>query len=71
MNSKSILLFSILSILTFSASAQTFKNEFGFKSDNDSYLAQGSDRYYTNGLFINYRRAMDQSKLKNGLEKNL
>jgi lipid A 3-O-deacylase len=69
MNSKSILLFSILSILTFSASAQTFKNEFGFKSDNDSYLAQGSDRYYTNGLFINYRRAMDQSKLKNGLEK--
>jgi hypothetical protein len=69
MNSKSILLFSILYILTFSASAQTFKNEFGFKSDNDSYLAQGSDRYYTNGLFINYRRAMDQSKLKNGLEK--
>nr|WP_294871182.1 lipid A deacylase LpxR family protein [uncultured Pedobacter sp.] len=71
MNSKSILLFSILSILTFGASAQTFKNEFGFKSDNDSYLAQGSDRYYTNGLFINYRRAMDQSKLKNGLEKKI
>jgi hypothetical protein len=71
MNSKSILLSSILSILTFSASAQTFKNEFGFKSDNDSYLAQGSDRYYTNGLFIDYRRAMDQSKLKNGLEKKI
>jgi len=71
MNSKSILLFSILSILTFGASAQTYKNEFGFKSDNDSYLAQGSDRYYTNGLFIDYRRAMDQSKLKNGLEKKI
>jgi len=71
MNSRSILLFSILFILTFSASAQTFKNEFGFKSDNDSYLAQGSDRYYTNGLFIDYRRAMDQSKLKNGLEKKI
>ncbi|ETZ20426.1 lipid A deacylase LpxR family protein [Pedobacter sp. V48] len=71
MNSKSILLFSILSILTFGASAQTFKNEFGFKSDNDSYLAQGSDRYYTNGLFIDYRRAMDQSKLRNGLEKKI
>jgi len=69
MNGKSILLFSILSILTFGASAQTYKNEFGFKSDNDSYLAQGSDRYYTNGLFIDYRRAMDQSKLKTGLEK--
>lgn len=71
MNSKSILLFSILSILTFGASAQTYKNEFGFKSDNDSYLAQGSDRYYTNGLFIDYRRAMDQSKLKTGLEKKI
>jgi hypothetical protein len=71
MNSKSILLFSILSVLTFGASAQTYKNEFGFKSDNDSYLAQGSDRYYTNGLFIDYRRAMDQSKLKTGLEKKI
>ena len=49
--------------------AQTYQNEFGFKSDNDSYLAQGSDRYYTNGLFINFRRALDQSKLKAGLEK--
>ncbi|WP_214229203.1 lipid A deacylase LpxR family protein [Pedobacter sp. B4-66] len=71
MNSKSILLFSFLSILAFGASAQTYKNEFGFKSDNDSYLAQGSDRYYTNGLFIDYRRAMDQSKLKTGLEKKI
>ena len=49
--------------------SQTYKNEFGFRSDNDSYLAQGSDRYYTNGLFIHFRRAMDQSKLKEGLEK--
>lgn len=71
MNCKSILLFPILFILTFGASAQTYKNEFGFKSDNDSYLAQGSDRYYTNGLFIDYRRAMDQSKLKSGLEKKI
>lgn len=51
------------------AMAQNFKNEFGFKSDNDSYLAQGSDRYYTNGLFINFRRAMNQATLKEGLEK--
>lgn len=71
MNSKSIFLLPILFILAFNASAQTFKNEFGFKSDNDSYLAQGSDRYYTNGLFIDYRRAMDQSKLKDGLEKKI
>ncbi|RZK73710.1 MAG: lipid A deacylase LpxR family protein, partial [Pedobacter sp.] len=46
-----LLLFSQTSDLL----AQTYKNEFGFKSDNDSYLAQGSDRYYTNGLFINFR----------------
>ncbi|MES2830137.1 MAG: lipid A deacylase LpxR family protein [Bacteroidota bacterium] len=51
--------------------AQSYKNEFGFKSDNDSYLAQGSDRYYTNGLFLSFRRATDQSKLKQGLEKKI
>lgn len=32
-------------------------------------MAQGSDRYYTNGLFIHFRRATDQSQLKDGLEK--
>jgi lipid A 3-O-deacylase len=51
------------------ANAQTYKNEFGFKSDNDSYLGQGSDRYYTNGLFLNFRHATDQQQLKEGLEK--
>lgn len=51
--------------------AQDFKHEFGFRSDNDSYLAQGSDRYYTNGLFINYRFATSQSKLKEGVEKKI
>ncbi|WP_345955677.1 lipid A deacylase LpxR family protein [Mucilaginibacter sp. PAMB04168] len=39
--------------------AQNRTHEFGFQSDNDSFLAQGSDRYYTNGLFIFYRRGMD------------
>jgi lipid A 3-O-deacylase len=51
--------------------AQTYKNEFGFKSDNDSYLGQGSDRYYTNGLFINFRHARDQQKLKASVEKKI
>jgi lipid A 3-O-deacylase len=62
----------ILLLLLFTsalAHAQTYKNEFGFKSDNDSYLGQGSDRYYTNGLFINFRRALDQQNLPAGLEK--
>ncbi|MEJ7692718.1 lipid A deacylase LpxR family protein [Daejeonella sp.] len=46
-----------------------FKNEFGFRSDNDAYLAYGQDRYYTNGLFIYFRRATDQSKLSKQLNK--
>lgn len=66
-NRLSLLL--LLIFFTAAAHAQNYKNEFGFKSDNDSYLGQGSDRYYTNGLFINFRRAMDQQKLREGLEK--
>lgn len=46
-----------------------FKNEFGFRSDNDAYLAYGQDRYYTNGLFIYLRRATDQTKLPKNLNK--
>lgn len=53
----------------FSTSAQSFKNEFGFKSDNDAYLFYGQDRYYTNGLFIYFRHATDQQKLGEKLEK--
>jgi len=49
--------------------AQNYKNEFGFKSDNDAYLFYGQDRYYTNGLFINFRHASDQRKLGPNLEK--
>jgi len=44
---------------------KSYKSEFGFRSENDSYLAQGQDRYYTNGLFLNFRSALDQSALKN------
>lgn len=55
--------------LSLSLLAQDFKNEFGFKSDNDSYLGFGSDRYYTNGLFINFRHAINQNKLSPKTEK--
>ncbi|HQS04711.1 lipid A deacylase LpxR family protein [Daejeonella sp.] len=48
-----------------SAQESSYKSEFGFISDNDSYLAQGQDRYYTNGLFLKFRTALDQSALKN------
>jgi hypothetical protein len=47
------------------AQNNSYKNEFGFRTENDSYLAQGQDRYYTNGLSLNFRSAIDQSKLRN------
>ncbi|MEQ7800238.1 lipid A deacylase LpxR family protein [Pedobacter sp. ASV1-7] len=66
---KHLLIALLFSTFSISAFSQTYKNEFGFRSDNDSYLAQGSDRYYTNGLFIHFRRALNQQDLKEGLEK--
>lgn len=45
------------------AFAQNHVNEVGFQSDNDSFLAQGSDRYYTNGFFLFYRHATDAKKI--------
>lgn len=69
MNSKKAFAIVALLVCAIPAFSQTYKNEFGFRSDNDSYLAQGSDRYYTNGLFIHFRHATDQSALKAGLEK--
>ena len=68
---KIILLFTIiLNFSWFSLEAQTtnYKSEFGFRSENDSYLAGGQDRYYTNGLALNFRTALNEMKFKN---KNL
>jgi lipid A 3-O-deacylase len=55
----------------FAQSSWIYKDEFGFKSDNDSYLAQGSDRYYTNGLFLTFRHAMDQRKVYGKINKKI
>jgi lipid A 3-O-deacylase len=38
--------------------AQTHGNEIGVETDNDSYLLQGSDRYYTDGIFLYFRHAL-------------
>jgi lipid A 3-O-deacylase len=54
-----LIFFTILSLTVSQLYAQNRTQEFGFQSDNDSFLAQGSDRYYTNGLFLFYRRGMD------------
>lgn len=59
---------AILAIV-YSSFAQEYKNEFGFKSDNDSYLWYGQDRYYTNGLFVYFRHATNQQKRNKKLEK--
>lgn len=37
---------------------QSHKTEIGIENDNDSFLLQGSDRYYTDGFFIYYRTAL-------------
>lgn len=60
MNFRRCILFSILflSVLFSSAQQRNYQNELGFQTDNDAYLAQGSDRYYTNGLFIYFRHAL-------------
>ncbi|MFD0767112.1 lipid A deacylase LpxR family protein [Mucilaginibacter lutimaris] len=62
---KKILFLLALCILAVANSyAQNRANEIGFQSDNDSFLGQGSDRYYTNGFFIKYNKAIDFSKMK-------
>jgi lipid A 3-O-deacylase len=42
----------------FKAFSQTHSTEIGVQSDNDSYLGQGSDRYYTDGIFVYYRHGL-------------
>jgi lipid A 3-O-deacylase len=64
------LIIGLIAAIPCFAQNQTHINEAGFQSDNDSYLAQGSDRYYTNGIFLYFRHALkindrDTAKLKN------
>jgi lipid A 3-O-deacylase len=58
MNYK-LLFFLLCVVFCSGAFAQSHSNEIGAQSDNDSYLGQGSDRYYTDGIFIYYRHALD------------
>lgn len=51
---------SLFTALLFAAShtkAQTYKNSLQIVTENDAYIDITKDRYYTNGLFINYTRA--------------
>ena len=63
-----LLLFTIFLLGSFNLFAQTHTDELGVETDNDSYLAKGSDRYYTDGIFVYFRRALaidSSSKLQN------
>ncbi len=68
--------FAVCIFATSGLFAQTHSTEIGVQTDNDSYLLQGSDRYYTDGIFLYYRHALkikskDTAKLANkvfGLE---
>ena len=42
--------------------AQSHSTEIGLQTDNDSYLMQGSDRYYTDGIYLHYRHALTVDK---------
>lgn len=54
--------FTFCSLLSFGQKKSFYKNEFGFKTENDAYLAIKQDRYYTNGLFLYFRSALKPSK---------
>jgi len=60
---------TILCLICLSGFGQSFKNEFGFKTENDAYLATLNDRYYTNGLFLYFRRAIDPTEFSDKIEK--
>lgn len=68
---RSIFTFLLMLFLLTAAKAQNFRNEFGFKTENDAYLATLNDRYYTNGLFIYYRRAINPEKIGQNIEKKI
>lgn len=67
MTYKAICFFLCL-IFSYKVFAQSHSNEIGIQTDDDSYLAQGSDRYYTAGNFAYFRHALnvkDTTHLRN------
>ncbi|HEX7366696.1 MAG TPA: lipid A deacylase LpxR family protein [Pelobium sp.] len=61
---RSTFIFLLAFLFSLCSFAQTgfYKNELGFRSDNDAYLGTKQDRYYTNGLFIKFRQAIKNKK---------
>ena len=68
MTRKTICLLLLCFVFCCKAFAQTHSNEIGIQTDDDSYLGQGADRYYTAGNFGYFRHALnikDSTKLRN------
>jgi lipid A 3-O-deacylase len=65
---KLLIIFLCLTFGFIAAKAQTeavsgnLRHEFQFSNANDAYLWKSTDRYYTNGLRLDYRRTLDASK---------
>jgi lipid A 3-O-deacylase len=67
MTYKAICFFLCLAFCT-EVFAQSHSNEIGIKTDDDSYLAQGADKYYTAGNFAYFHHALnvkDTTHLRN------
>lgn len=77
MKLKQLIIFSLLILRNISGNAQpsvdslAFKHELSIRSDNDAYLGFGQDKYYTNGLFLTFRKAMNQLRVKPKVNKRL
>lgn len=61
------LLVGILPLQLALSQSKILKSEIALQNDNDVYLLTAQDRYYTNGININYRLGLksDTSKVKN------
>ena len=64
---KYLSLYIILLCSFFSLGQEKFSKEISFITDNDLYVSTSRDRYYTSGIFINYRYL--SNKKNNNLEK--
>lgn len=49
--------------------SQSYRSEFGFRTENDSYLGYGQDQYYTNGLYLTYRQAVRNNSSSKFIKK--
>lgn len=68
MKVKTIITLALLLVSASTFAQKTYTNEIGAQTDNDSYLLQGSDRYYTDGYYMYYRHALstgNSSSLQN------